>query len=105
LLGAKRIVGNDQSINFWMNNWYNDFPLSLQFPLVYAKTKTSVVSFREVWNEGIIKLNLTRGASVAMRHEKSQSIAILHSLSFFLERDSALWLWESHGFYSIKSMY
>jgi hypothetical protein len=54
---------------------------------------------------GIIKLNLSRGASVAMRHEKSQLIAILHSLSFSLERDSALWLWEPNGLYSIKSMY
>jgi hypothetical protein len=52
-----------------MDNWYNDFPLYLQFPMVYAKTKTSVVSLREVWNEGIINLNLTRGASVAMRHK------------------------------------
>jgi hypothetical protein len=47
-----------------MDNWYNDFPLSLYFSMVYAKIKSSIVSLREVWNEGIIKLNLTRGASV-----------------------------------------
>jgi hypothetical protein len=88
-----------------MDNWYNNFSLSLHFPLVYAKTKSYVVSLCEVWNEGIIKLNLTRGASVAMRREKSQLISILHTLSFSHERDFTLWLWEPNGFYSIKSMY
>jgi hypothetical protein len=44
LLGAKRIVDNGHSINFWMDNWNNDYPLSLKFPLVFAKTKSSSLS-------------------------------------------------------------
>jgi hypothetical protein len=52
LLGAKRIIGNGQTINFWMDNWYADYLLSLMFPHVYAKTKSSSMSLNEVWNEG-----------------------------------------------------
>jgi hypothetical protein len=105
LFGAKRIIGSDQSINSWINNQYNNYPLSLEFPLVFVKAKSSFVSLHEVLNEGTIKLNLTRGDSVAMRQEKSQLISIIHLLSFFHDRDSSLWLWGPNGFYSIKFMY
>jgi zinc-binding in reverse transcriptase len=104
-LGAKRIVGNGSSVNFWLDTWVNDFPLSLQYPLVYAKTKSAKPSVRDVWNNGNIKLNLCRGASTTMRHEKRQIITLLNSVQFTPELDSAIWMWESAGYYSIKSMY
>jgi hypothetical protein len=44
LLGAKRIVDNGHSINLWMDNWHDDYHLSLQFHLVFAKTKSSSLS-------------------------------------------------------------
>jgi hypothetical protein len=71
LLGAKRIIGNGQSIIFLLDNWYNDYPLSIQFLLVYAKAKSVRPSLSEVWNDGQFKLNLSHGVSIAMRHEKS----------------------------------
>jgi hypothetical protein len=70
LLGTKRIVENGHSINFWLDTWYNDFSLSLQFPLVYAKSKTATVFVSDVWNGGHINFYLTRGVSLAMCHEK-----------------------------------
>jgi zinc-binding in reverse transcriptase len=98
-------MGNDQTINFWLDNWYTDYPLSLMFPHVYAKIKSSFMSLSEVWNEGHIKLNLTRGASLLMRQEKAQIIFILNALQFTTENDSAIWLWEANYFYTIKSLY
>jgi zinc-binding in reverse transcriptase len=77
----------------------------IPFPLVYAKTKSSAISFCEVWNKGQINLRLTRGANIAMRHEKSQIFTILHSLCLSSTKEFALWLWESSDFYSIKFMY
>jgi zinc-binding in reverse transcriptase len=105
LLGAKRIVGNGHSINFWLDNWYNDYLLSIQFPLVYAKTKSVRPSLSEVWNGGQIKLNLSRGVSIAMRHEKSQLLSILQNLRFTQSDDLAVWVWEPTGLYTIKSLY
>jgi hypothetical protein len=99
------MVRNGHSINFWLDNWYNDYPLSIQFPLVYAKTKTVISSLRETWNEGHIKLNLTHGASIAMHQEKSIIMSIFNSLQFTDVPDSALWLWEPTGCYTIKSLY
>jgi hypothetical protein len=91
-LGAKRIVGNGSSVNFWLDTWINDFPLSLQYPLVYAKTKSAKPSVRDVWNNGNIKLNLSRGDSTTMRHEKRHIITLLNSVQFTPELDSAIWM-------------
>jgi zinc-binding in reverse transcriptase len=99
------VVGNGHSINFWLDNWCNDYPLSVQFPLVYAKTKSSLVSLHEVWNNGNFKLNLTRGASIAMRHEKTQLLSSLSSLSLTTTVDSAVWLWDPTGLYTVNSLY
>jgi hypothetical protein len=54
---------------------------------------------------GQLKLNLTRGASLIMRQEKSQILVILNSLTLTFNNDSAIWLWKSHGIYTIKSLY
>jgi hypothetical protein len=70
LLGSKRVVGNVHSINFWLDIWYNDYSLSIQFTLVYAKIKSSFVSLHNIWNMGHIKLNLTCGANITLHQEK-----------------------------------
>jgi hypothetical protein len=59
LLGSFRIVGSGDTINFWHDIWYNNYPLSMHFPLVYAKTKYANITLAEVWNSGNIKLHLT----------------------------------------------
>jgi zinc-binding in reverse transcriptase len=105
LLGAKRVLGTGKTINFWLDTWHRDYPLSVLFPLVYAKSKTSLISLYDVWNHGNITLHLTRGVSLAMRHEKNQLINLLHSTQFTTDSDSAIWSWESSGLYTIKSMY
>jgi hypothetical protein len=105
LLGSKWVIGNGQSINFWLNTWHNDYPLSIQFSLIYVKTKTSSVSLCDVWNMGNIKFNLTRGVSLAMRQEKSQLLSITTVLCFTPAQDSAIWRWEPSSTYTIKSLY
>jgi hypothetical protein len=79
--------------------------LSLEFSLVYAKSKTAIVSVSDVWNGGHINFYLTRGASFAMRAEKAQLITILNYVRFTYSMDFAVWMWESHGIYTIKFMY
>jgi hypothetical protein len=91
-LGAKMIVGNGSSVNFWLDTWVNDFPLSLQYPLVYAKTKSVKASVKNVWNNGNIKLNLCRGANTTMRQEKRHIITLLNSVQFTPELDSTIWM-------------
>jgi zinc-binding in reverse transcriptase len=80
---------NGWEINFLLDNWYNDYPFSIQFSLVYAKTKITHSSLKEVWNEGQINLHLTRGAGIAMRKEKSDIIFILNFLHFNDQADSS----------------
>jgi zinc-binding in reverse transcriptase len=62
-------------------------------------------SLHEVWNDGNFKLNLTRGASIAMRHEKTQLLSSLSSLSLTTTVDSAVWLWDPTGLYIVNSLY
>jgi hypothetical protein len=73
--------------------------------LVYAKIKSFLVSLHEVWNGGNIKLNLSRGASLAMHQEKTQLLSNLSSLSFTTTVDSVVWLWDPSGAYTIKSLH
>jgi hypothetical protein len=91
-LGAKRLVENGSSVNFWLDTWFNDYLLSLQYFLIYAKTKSATSSTRDVWNKGNIKFNLSRGVSIAMRQEKWHIIILLNSLQFTFELDSAIWM-------------
>lgn len=58
-------------MNFWHDTWFQNYSLVIQFPLVYAKIKNDRVSIASVWNNGTIKLYLTRGVSNAMRIEKN----------------------------------
>jgi hypothetical protein len=54
-------MGDGQSINFSLDTWHNELPLSVQFSLVYVKAKSSVISLSMVWNNGNINLHLTQG--------------------------------------------
>jgi hypothetical protein len=47
-LGAKQLVVNGSSVNFLLDTWFNDYRLSLQYPLVYAKTKIATSTIRDV---------------------------------------------------------
>jgi hypothetical protein len=66
LLSSHKVVGNEHSINFWLDTWHNNYPLSIQFLLVYAKARSSLVSLSVVWNMDNIKLNLTHSANLTM---------------------------------------
>jgi hypothetical protein len=52
-----------------------------------------------------IKLNLTRCVSLTMHQEKTVLLIILNSFTFTLEEDSAIWVWEPTGSYTIKFLY
>jgi hypothetical protein len=52
-----------------------------------------------------IELNLSRGASLAMRQEKSKLFTFYIPYRLHKLKDSAIWLWEVIGSYTIKSMY
>jgi hypothetical protein len=38
-LCIKKVVGNGQDTLFWLDNWYNDSALSVQFSILYSKAK------------------------------------------------------------------
>jgi hypothetical protein len=105
LLRSKQVIGNENSINFLLDTWHNDYLLSIKFSLVYAKTKSFLVSLNDVWNMNNIKLNLTLGVSLAMRQEKTQFLAILNSLTFTLNKNFVVWLWKPTSVYTNKSLY
>jgi hypothetical protein len=65
---------------FLLDTWFNDYRLSLQYLLVYDKTKIATSTIRDVWNNSNIKLNLTRGAGIVMRQENIHIITLLNSL-------------------------
>jgi hypothetical protein len=51
-----KIIGNREAINFWHDTWHGNGPLTLQFPIIYAKVKNDRVTLAQVWNAGNIKL-------------------------------------------------
>ena len=92
-------------MKFWSDIWYQNCPLSIQFPLVYAKCKKKNMSLSEVWNNGAVNFCLTRGVSLAMRKEKEDLLSLLQTVPFSLEADSAVWQLTNNGLFSVNSMY
>jgi zinc-binding in reverse transcriptase len=99
------LVGNGESINFWHDNWFNNYSLSLQFPLVFSKAKSDRVTLSQVWNFGNAKIFLTRGVSSAMLVEKTRLLFILSNLHLSSDSDSIFWHLDKSGLFTVHYMY
>ncbi|KAJ4795769.1 RNA-directed DNA polymerase (reverse transcriptase)-related family protein [Rhynchospora pubera] len=104
-LGCKRIVGNGDNISFWNEVWLDNIPLSRTFPLLFNKTNKPKATISQVWNEGKVKLSLSRGISNPVRSKKTVVLNILNELNLNSEKDSIFWNLDSRGFYSVRSLY
>jgi hypothetical protein len=92
-LCMKKVVGNEQDTLFWLDNYYNDFALSVQFPILYSKAKTvDSLILAQVWNDGNVKILLTRGASLELRKEKGDLLAFLITLQLNSSTSDAVFL-------------
>jgi hypothetical protein len=106
-INQKRLVGSGNSILFWYDIWVGEVPFYILFPNLFAEAKSSgLITLAQVWNNGNIKISLTRGASLLLRREKAEVISIITSLSAnFLGHDSAVWSLTSIDMYTVRSMY
>ncbi|KAJ4815734.1 RNA-directed DNA polymerase (reverse transcriptase)-related family protein [Rhynchospora pubera] len=104
-LGTTKTVGNGKNTLFWLDTWFENYPLALRFPRLFQKTKKPRAKFCEVWFQGRIRLYLSRGNPSSLRAEKVQLLEILNGSSFPLEHDGICWHWESKGLFTVKSMY
>jgi hypothetical protein len=106
-INLKRLVGSGKSILFWFDVWFGEVPFYILFSNLFAKAKTpGVITVAQVWNNGNVKIPLTKGASLLLRWEKSEVISILSSLSDnFRGQDSAVWSLTPPGVYTVQWIY
>jgi hypothetical protein len=92
---------------FWFDIWYGEVPFYIQYPNLFAKTKSPLtITMAQVWNLGNFKIPLTRGASLLLRAEKAQVHYIMVDLSLnFVGNDSCVWSLDTKGIFSIRSLY
>ena len=77
-----REVGNGESILFWFDIWHEDCPMYIQYPNLFAKAKNAqTVTLAQVYRNESPKIPLIRGASIALRAEKTVVINILTNLN------------------------
>jgi zinc-binding in reverse transcriptase len=105
-INKKRLVGSSTSILFWFDVWFREILFYILFSNLFTNAKSpGVITVVKIWNNGNIKIPLTRG-SLLLRWEKSEVISILSSLSDnFLGQDSAVWSLTSFGVYTVRLVY
>jgi hypothetical protein len=84
-INQKRLVGSGNSILFWYDIWFGEVPFYILFPNLFAKAKSLVlITLAQVWNNGNIKIPLTRGASLLLCRKKTEVILIITLSANFL---------------------
>jgi zinc-binding in reverse transcriptase len=103
----KKIVGNGQDTLFWLDNWYNDSALLVQFSILFSKAKVvDSLTLAQVWNCSNAKISLTKGASLELRKENGEFLAFLTSLQLDSSiSDTVFWGLLSTGIFTVHSMY
>jgi hypothetical protein len=45
-------INNGKSVSFWLDNWLEDKPLCVIYPILYDLCSNKKISLHEVWSEG-----------------------------------------------------
>lgn len=102
----KKIVVSGTDTLFWIDTRFENLTFKLRFPKMFLKAKNpETVTVLQVYNNGLIKIPLTRGVGRLMRIEKTEALQILHNLIIVQNKsDSVVWELDSKQIYTVQSL-
>jgi hypothetical protein len=100
-----KIVGNSQTIKFWIDRWITKVSLKDYYPLLYEIEIIKDIIVDRIIGYNRFYLNFNRPLNVALAQQLESLYIQLTVITLNTELYSIRWRWSSNGLFSVRSCY
>ena len=85
--------------------WFGNIPLATQFWDIYFIVNQKTQTIRDLWDGFELRCTFRRTFTDELLQQWLEILEITKTISFSAEKDQLIWMYESNGLYSSKSLY
>lgn len=98
-------LGNGRSIHVWKDVWFDNCPFNVRFVNLFRICENPDICVDKCCDKGVWNIKFNRSFGVEERKQWEELKLILDGVMLEDKRDSLGWLLDSHGQFSVKSLY